>query len=109
MANVLTPVIAGDATDNRAKEESKHSSPLSENESNCGAIASRFPNMTRRYFTKPADRSWFLQCTTMAPRSSASPSIATAGSTRRRVDGWRMLAYTRRRAPAYQQFRSRFD
>ena len=27
MANVLTPVIAGYATDNRAKEESKHSSP----------------------------------------------------------------------------------
>ncbi len=27
MANVLTPVIAGYATDSRAKEESKHSSP----------------------------------------------------------------------------------
>jgi hypothetical protein len=52
MTNVLTPVKAGYATDNRAKEESKHSSPLSENDSNCGAIASRFANITRRYFTK---------------------------------------------------------
>src|SRR4029453_15228328 len=49
----------------------------------------------------PADRSWFLQCTTMAPRSSASPSVATVGSTRSadRIESYRS-SFTSNSPPA---------
>jgi Protein-L-isoaspartate(D-aspartate) O-methyltransferase (PCMT) len=52
--------------------------PLSETDSNCGAIASRFANITKRYFTKPGRSLVVPPVHDDGPRSSASPSIATA-------------------------------